>query len=293
MSLPQEIVQTIETFAFEAPLTSLVRKVAERQEQNAHELTMTFRLEEFRDPELACRIRRIPRWPRTSPARAGNRHHRRGGLSRQRHAIYRPGQRRRTRLLLDPDPRLRNQRSCPARALGCADGAGTGLRTDYRAPERLSNGKFRDQRFWNFRSTKKMVSLIQIAQVFQTFQIRNLCDQIVFLHQFCITNDNHHAFCRQSNLKSIWAHQEPRFRHRMKRSSWQAYQNTFSLDFEFENKFWNRDVQVARHRRRIVTERYRSFQESKRLRKNLTLFQEFNSFPAGRPARPPIERCGT
>ena len=61
MSLPQEIVQTIETFAFEAPLTSLVRKVAERQEQNAHELTMTFRLEEFRDPELACRIRRIPR----------------------------------------------------------------------------------------------------------------------------------------------------------------------------------------------------------------------------------------
>jgi hypothetical protein len=54
MSLPQEIVQTIETFAFEAPLTSLVRRVAERQDQNTHELTMTFRLEEFRDPELAC-----------------------------------------------------------------------------------------------------------------------------------------------------------------------------------------------------------------------------------------------
>ena len=49
MSLPQEIVQTIETFAFEAPLTSLVRKVAERGLH--YELTMTFRLAEFRDPE--------------------------------------------------------------------------------------------------------------------------------------------------------------------------------------------------------------------------------------------------
>jgi hypothetical protein len=49
MSLPQEIVQTLEAYVFEAPLTELVRKVVETVPYD--ELTMTFRLAEFRDPE--------------------------------------------------------------------------------------------------------------------------------------------------------------------------------------------------------------------------------------------------